>query len=586
MPLIFAAFIIPMICLADTELDVIEVKASKDIERFTFATKETITVQEIEGQPLGLISQELEKIPGLIASQNGGPGSRISFFLRGTENRHLAFTLDGLKINDTSNTDRQFDAAYMTSPILYEVVIHKGPQAVLYGADAMGGVIELKTRKGEEAPQKRLNFNLGSFGTIGATLSSDWKDENKNRGTVTVTRFHTDGISRLNQKRYGANEKDSTDITQLTSSSDHQLTNKIQSQILISYLNGKSEQDGFESDNPDDFSRNDQYILQQNTSVSLFDSEFITIRNGFNRHQRLTESSSREEFFNGESFQNEFIYHLERDSTGILAGISNEHEAAKSIKMDKGIDLNSLFLQTYLKIKNFKLHAGGRADHHSIYGNFLTGASGLSFYDFNFQYSQGYKPPSLYQLYGPDSFGSPVGNPNLVPEINHFLEASWRKSRDNYETEISIFQNRLSNLFTYSFGSGYFNQQRFIAEGIELSGKIKQMLIEISGSFTHQQFRKEESPVLRRPYNAAQLGISYFPIDTIEFNTNIRWFSSRRDIQGKLNPFEVFDFGLRKFWIKDEIVLQLRNVFDREYEEVYGFSVLPRSLYTSYTHRF
>lgn len=570
---------------AQTELDTIDVEAEKDIEQFTFTTSEKISTRELENQPLGIVSPELEKIPGLIPNQNGGPGGRISFFLRGTESRHLSFTLDSLKINDTSNTDRQFDAAFMTAPFIKEMDVYKGPQAVLYGSDAMGGLIEMKTRKGENAPETRVTLNGGSFGTIGTTLANDWKTKNHN-GTVTFTRFHSDGISRINDKRYAADEKDATDITQITSSSEHRWAKKLQTDFLVSYLRGKSELDAFTTDTKNDFSRNDQYILQQKTSYDISKDQAVSLRNGVSRHQRFIESlSSGSEFFNGDLIQNEAIYSIQSGNFSSLAGIATERENAKAKNFDRSFDLHSGFLQTAWKKNDFKFHLGGRVDKHSRYGTFTTGAGGLGYKEVSLQYSQGYKAPSLYQLFGPDSFGSPVGNPDLLPETNHYTELSWKRIRESYEGAISLFQNRLSNLFTFEFGRGYFNQQRFIAEGIEIGGKLKRTQFEFAGSFTHQQFREEETPVLRRPYNMAHAGVSWFPVDTLELNVNGRWFSSRRDFGAKLNPYEVVDLGVRKSWDKDDVSVQLKNVLNREYEELYGFNVLPRSVFVNYTHR-
>lgn len=579
-------FLVTSFSFAQTELDVIEVEADKDIEQFTFTTSDKISTRELENQPLGIVSPELEKIPGLIPNQNGGPGGRISFFMRGTESRHLSFTLDGLKINDTSNTDRQFDAAFLTAPFVKEMDVFKGPQAVLYGSDAMGGLIEMKTRRGENAPETRLTLNAGSFGTIGTTLANDWKTLDHN-GTITLTKFHSDGISRINEKRYDADEKDATDITQISSSSEHRWAKKLQTDFLISYLHGKSELDAFSTDISSDFSRNDQYILQQKTSYEISKDKALSLRNGLNRHQRFIESlSSGEEFFNGDLIQNEAIYSFQEGNLSALAGLATERENAKAKNFDRNFDLHSTFLQTAWKKNELKFHLGGRADKHSRYGTFYTGAGGVSFKEVSFQYSQGYKAPSLYQLFGPDSFGSPVGNPDLVPETNHYSELSWKRKRETFETAVTLFQNRLSNLFTFAFGRGYFNQQRFIAEGIEVSGKIKSTQFEVAAGLTHQQFREEDSPVLRRPYNMAQLGLSWFPRDTLEFNLTGRWFSSRKDFDAKLNPYEVVDFGVRKSWEKDDVSLQLKNVLNREYEELYGFSVLPRSIFANYTHRF
>ena len=583
--LIFLAFSV----LADTELEVIEIEAEKDIKRFTFVNSHHISEHELETQSMGIFSPVLEKVPGLIAVQAGGPGGTISYFMRGTESRHVSFTLDGLKINDTSHVDRQFNAAFMSSPFIKEITVHKSPQAVLFGSDALGGMIEMKTRKGENAPETRLSVNGGSFGTLDSSLSSDWKKKHGN-GTLTVSRFHTDGLSRLNKKRFDADERDATDITQLTSSSEHRWGNKIQTNFLASYLHSKAEQDSFAIDNSDDFSRNDQYILQQKTDYELASKQTISLRNGFNRHQRYINSLSKSEFFNGNLSQHQVIHRLELGNFGFLSGLGTEKESSKAISMDRSFDLHSVFFQSSYQLDEFKFHVGGRSDYHTKYGSFNTGSTGLSYADFSLQYSQGYKVPSLYQLYGPDSFGAPVGNRNLVPETNHSLEASWRKKTEFTESGITLFQNRLKNQFTYSFTQGYLNQQRFTTEGVEVFGSIKTTRTQLDLSFNHQQFKKEEAPVLRRPYNSAQFGFSYFSEESIELNITERWFSSRRDYGTagilKLNSYEVTDLSVRKTWENDDIALQLKNVLNREYEDMFGFNVMPRAIFAHYGHKF
>jgi vitamin B12 transporter len=575
---------------AQTELDTIEVQATKDLERFTFDTSSTISTKDLEDQPIGLIVPALEKTPGVTNNQNGGPGGQVSFFIRGTESRHISYTLDGLKINDTSNTGRQFDAAFITSPFVKEIIVHRGPQAVLYGSDALGGMIEIKTRKGENAPNARLSINAGSFGTMDTSLSKDWKTKNDN-GSLTFSRFHTDGISRLNKKRYHAHEKDATDITQITSSSEHRWADKFQTDVLASFLHGRAEQDGFASDNNNDFSQNDQYVLQQKTNYEINSTQAISLRNGFNRHQRHNESLAYgQEFFNGNLLQNELIHRLEKGNFGFLSGLSTEHESAALKGLDRSFDLTSAFVQSAYGYHKFKFHAGVRADHHSKYGSFFTGSSGISYDDFSLQYSQGYKAPSLYQLYAPYS-GGPIGNPNLVPETNHSWEAAWKKKTDMFEGGVAFFQNRLSNQFTFTSTKGYLNQQRYISEGVELSGKVKLKSFQIYSSLTHQDFKEEEVTILRRPYNSALLSFSYFPVETVELNATERWFSSRKDLDAagnvvKLNGYQVTDLSVRKTWEEDEVAVQLRNVFNKEYEELYGFSVMPRSVFVNYGHQF
>lgn len=568
------------------ELETIEVKGLKDVSTFNFSTPETVGPTKLSSEG-ALASTQIEKTSGVVATQNGGPGGRVTYFMRGTESRHLAFTLDGLKLNDPSNTDRQFDAAFLTTPFLKEITVHKGPQAVLFGSDSMGGLVEMKTRKGENAPETRLSFNAGSFASIDGSVSKDW-GSNSSSGTVTAITLHTDGISRLNKKRFKATERDGADISQMMSSSTHNWAEKIHTEFLGSVLRGKNELDGSSDDNLYDESQNDQYIFQQRTFVEISKAQVLSVRNGFNRHHRAIDTLSvgKEESYGGQLYQDEVVYRSDRQDLKLLMGIASEREEFSQSPED--FDLQSLFVQMAKDFGRFGVQAGTRLEQHSQYGSFQTGSGGVYFKEhsrkYTLQYSQGYKAPSLYQLYGPVLFGSPVGNPDLDPEINHSVEASLLDKRDSFEGELTLFQNRLNNLITYTTANGYVNQREFIAEGIEVAGKYLEQRYSLAGSYLHQNFRKEEGTVLRRPGNIVKIEVAYFPIETMELSATSRWFSSRMDVDEngddvKLNPYEVIDLGYKITFEKSDYGIRLMNILNREYEDLYGYSVTPRSIF-------
>ncbi len=568
---------------AAENLDTIEVNASKRIEDYTFSQTEILTNEELETQPLPLVSHVLERVPGLVSSQNGGPGGRTTFFIRGTEARHISFTLDGLKLNDPTNTDRQFDAGFLSLTSVEEIRVHKGPQAVLFGSDAMGGHVEMFTRKGSVKQEKKLTLNAGSFGTMGASYRQDWS-----KGTLSVVRQHTDGISRYNEKRFDADERDGSDITQLTSSSRHEFIPDVKTDLLASFIEGRNDLD-VTSDNSDERSRNHQYLVQQKTSVSVGKHSAISLRNGMNRNDRRIKNLTRGNLdFSGNLYQNELLWERGEKDARVLTGLSSETETY-DLKDTKSFNLNSFFMQGLIKEGDFSFHGGVRGDHHSRYGSFMTGSTGLemnSFYGtWGFQYSRGYKAPSLYQLHDPV-----LGNKNLNPESNQSYEATWKKRFSKLELANVFFHNRLSNLVTFT-GSGFRNQNRFISEGIEPSAKWTEDDFEVKGSFTHQNIREEEETVLRRPYNMAQLSGTWFPTEMSELFIKGRWFDSRKDFDfaggiSKLNSFETFDAGGSYRWSKHTVSLQLVNILNREYEEIFGFSVMPRSLFGSYSLTF
>ena len=126
---------LPLYSFAQNVLPTVHVNAYKEVSEFHYGTSSIISEDALSTDPLPLASTQLSKVPGVIAIQNGGPGGRVSYFFRGTESRHVAFTLDGLKLNDPSNNDRQFDAAFFTSAFLKDMNIHMGPQSVLFGSE-------------------------------------------------------------------------------------------------------------------------------------------------------------------------------------------------------------------------------------------------------------------------------------------------------------------------------------------------------------------------------------------------------------------------------------------------------------------
>jgi vitamin B12 transporter len=580
---------------AEEILQAIEVTAEKELSDFHLSHLETLNSQTFERQNSALLSESLEDVSGFTSTQNGGPGGRVSYFIRGTEARHVSFTIDNLKINDPSNTDRQFDSAFLLTPFLKEVTLYKGPQAVLFGSDAMGGLIHMKSRKGESAPETRLSINAGSFGTIDSSLSKDWNRGDKHQGSLTWSSLRTDGISRLNKKRFEAKERDGADITQLTSSSKHRWAKSWESDLLISFLRGNNELDGMVEDNSHDEARNDQYLIQQKTNFELNSQSAIALRNGLSRHQRkIKTESSGSNSYESNLIQNEFTYNRENKHYQILLGLGHEQEEYLDSSLEEEANLFSTFIQSAFKKDSLKFQIGMRLENHSRYGSFQTGSTGIE-YSFgsqaiSLQYSQGYKAPSLYQLYGPDLFGQNIGYKDLVPERNHSWVGQWLYSLEDISIEASVFRNNLANLIAFT-NEGFRNQNDFISEGIELGLDAVFGNFRVKPSLVHQAFRDSQGEILRRPNRQYNLKLAYFAQEALEFYSNIQFFSERMDIAPggdvvKLNEFETVEVGSRFEKGSSSYGVLLKNVLDRNYEEVYGYSVMPRSVFLHYGKKF
>jgi vitamin B12 transporter len=112
------------------------------------------------------LSDALAAVPGLNVAQNGGPGAQTSVFLRGTNANHVKVLIDGIDVSDPSSPNQTFDFGQMLTGDIARIEVLRGPQSGLYGADAIGGVISITTKKGEGPPKAFAQAEGGSFGTF------------------------------------------------------------------------------------------------------------------------------------------------------------------------------------------------------------------------------------------------------------------------------------------------------------------------------------------------------------------------------------------------------------------------------------
>src|SRR5262245_52016453 len=130
-----------------------------------------ITAEQIEREQRRTIPDLLQAQPGLNVVQTGGPGGQTAVFIRGTNANHVKVLLDGIDISDPTSPNGAVDFAHLLTSDLARVEILRGPQSGLYGANAIGGVIYLTTKKGEGPPKMSLSLEGGSFGTFNQVAS-------------------------------------------------------------------------------------------------------------------------------------------------------------------------------------------------------------------------------------------------------------------------------------------------------------------------------------------------------------------------------------------------------------------------------
>ncbi len=125
-----------------------------------------ITSEDIENMQARTLPDLLEQVPGLNVVQTGGPGESASVYIRGANANQTKVLIDGIDASDPSTADGTFDFAHILTSDIERIEVLRGPQSGLYGADAIGGVINIITKKGSGPAQFTGTLEGGSFGTF------------------------------------------------------------------------------------------------------------------------------------------------------------------------------------------------------------------------------------------------------------------------------------------------------------------------------------------------------------------------------------------------------------------------------------
>lgn len=177
-------------------LNTVVISASKSpIDRARLTQSATvITGDELRARGITQVSEALRSVPGVSLAQNGSFGSVTSLFLRGGESRYTKVLIDGVAVNQSGG---YFDFSHLTTDNIERIEIVRGPASVLYGADAMTGVIQIFTRRGTGPLAVEGSARGGSYGTREADLAVNGSVSSL-AYSLGAAQHHTDGLYDFN----------------------------------------------------------------------------------------------------------------------------------------------------------------------------------------------------------------------------------------------------------------------------------------------------------------------------------------------------------------------------------------------------
>ena len=566
------------------------------------------------------VAEALAVVPGLDVVQNGGAGKTADVFIRGANSEHTLVMMDGVEVNDPMSPGRTFDFAHLSLDNIERIEIVRGPQSTLFGSDAMGGVINMITKKGKEKSRVFISAETGSYNTFREAAGIGGGTDTVNY-SLEISRFDSKGFSESGEK-YGNTEKDGYGNTTLSGRVGFKPAKNLELNLISRYITARNHLDNFAGaggDDPNYITDASQFLLAVNSRLSLlkgkWEQRFGVSYNHMRRDldnptDQFQPFDSQEGLFRGRIFKIDWQHNLYLHSTNtITAGIEYEREWGESAYSweslwgpgessfpGKSARTTGFYLQDSVKIRDtFFMTLGVRMDDHSRFGTVTTFRIAPAWLfksgtKLKATYGTGFKAPSLYQLYAPATAWGPLGNQNLEPEkcqgwdigIEQFL------ANDRLTLSFTYFRNDFEDLILYDFIQGYINISQAETKGFEIfmsAGPFKD--VTISGSYTYTDARDRETgePLLRRPKHKANLTFNLRFFKRANANLFIVYVGKRLDLFPypaitEADAYTLFNLAV-SYRLSEHIEVfgRLDNLFDKEYEAVLGYGTPGRSAY-------
>ena len=575
-----------------------------------------ISSKEIERKQKTTVLEALRDIPGLDVVQTGGVGSHTSIFLRGANSEHTLVMIDGVEVNDPISPGRSYDFAHLTVDNIERIEIIRGPQSTLYGSDAIGGVVNIITKKGEGKPKFFLSAEGGSFTTFreatGISGGNKWVNY-----SFALSRFDTEGISAASKKD-GNYEKDGYENTSLSARLGFTPMDNIDIDFILRYIDAKTELDnfsGFGGDDPNYVQKSKQFFFKTQVGLSLFDQVWSQkLGLAINDHKRDIKNNkdsqhpfdSEKGRYDGQLLKFDWQHHLKLHRTNALTfGLDLDREEGKSryywesiwgpgqsIFPKKTADIKGYYIQDEIKLwDRFFATFGIRIDDHSRFGTETTYRIAPAYLiketdtKIKGTFGTGFKAPSLYQLFAPATLWGPIGNKDLKPEKSRGWDFGIEQEllKKSVVLGATYFRNDFKDLIQFDWGQGYINIAKAKTEGVELFASAKpidDLTLRINYTYTDTEDETTGEALIRRPKNKIGFDINYHFLNNGNVNLGVIYVGKRDDLDFSISPsrrVKLDQYTLVNLAVSYDITKnfqlfgRVENLLDKEYEEVKGF---------------
>jgi len=562
--------------------------------------------------------------------QTGGHGTTSAIQLRGFPKRYSTVYIDGVKQSDPSSVSDDFDFSHILKNQISRVEVLKGNQSSVYGSGAIGGTINITTKRGKPGFQKDISYNTASYGTHNLALSMSGADD-KNDFYIGFERFITDGISAMDNN----DERDGYKNNTLVANYGYKFTDKLKLENNLRIANGYLQYDTEEDKNVSREDSDEQQQMEFSGSAVLvykpneqFTNRLIYSIYNIDRIYNTYDDGQDEYKGDRKALPYSGIFNIDLDSS-IVFGLDTEFDQIDYNKdlltkiRKEGFQTNSAYIDYQKRFtKNLYGTLGTRLDEHSLVGKEDSGRATLAYlFDdkttkLKASYGTGFRFPSLYEAYYVYA-AHPGTRDTLKAEKSESFDIGFEKSFSGFglNLDLTYFNTKYidalegwsgNTLNSPVWGSATMNSPSTTkSQGIELLSKWKTndaLNFDFNYTYTSTYDGSEQddpnknsdyynSQMVRVPRHFFNLATNYvFPDKNLNLTLHTKISDKVRDYGNanqpaggtyedvKLNSYMVNDLSLNyNLFGTYKVFFDVINIFDKKYTTALQYSQMDRS---------
>lgn len=414
------------------------------------AANTVFTRADIERLQARSVPELLRRVPGV---QVGSPGGVASLSLRGTGTAQTLVLVDGQRIASATSGFARLD--YLAIDNIERVEVIRGPRSSLYGADAIGGVIQIFTRGGKPGIKPEVRLAAGSDQTFQRSLSLAAGTE-QTRVHLGASLDESDGLDITRDNRGADRDNDGQRNKALHLKLDHQFDANWKAGLSLNDQRGKNEYDDayeFAPGAPQDEFRVSSYSGYLDSQLTDIWNSRLEMGRSFDRN-RAVGSNYNDGLLETTRHSAAWINRLqlsERQQLSLGSDWYEDRLDATTTYQEDSRDNLAFFAQHSFQSERFGTELGLRHDDNQQFGSHNSWNAALSLpvgesQRWILSYGEGFRAPTFTDLYAPPAWGP---NPDLTPETSKTYELQWRAEFDETQLEAALYRTDVEDMIAW-----------------------------------------------------------------------------------------------------------------------------------------